>query len=817
MAEVKFAAKLQKETVELAVEVLSANSDVPYRATLTEAVADFAPGVYFKSDDKDAEGPYPGVLWIYQRTDLAPFYVAMIAGTASTADIDAAIAVAEAAARASAEGASDVAAAVQEVQSYGSGVIRFNFAAADAETWTAGAHVQVLNDTGTHTSKAGDFGAASGQTPNSGWFVEDAALGLVRTAALEGDRAVEAAAQATTAGANAVAAAAVLGAVQTAGRPVASSLVAGTTTENGVCILDAPAAVDGEWGRIRYYAAADDVLRLASVSLSGLNATVAESASVAVVAGYNDIDLVGRLPIKAGQYPALIAPASNRSVAAAADGNGFWTATASTASRSFTLAAGKVTTRQLQVSIDLVGYAPANIKDRQRPYRRSFTIGRSVTPTAGSAGLPIRNYVIDNPATENLTLDKVRLYAGVGGSVRVDKVTKSGDTYTKVPGSPVLNIEATSGSAIVVNASSQFTMVAGEFLRIRPSANNLLRAFNASPERFFQGYLDNGGSSDSDSFTDATVSISGIEIGFDFVPYDPAQVTYEQLLARFAATTGGGGSDDYMAVVPSNYALGWMLGQSNGAGRGPTMTAIYFGDLQAWKWYRATPRPSTTGALQPLVDPTGNDDIAKANNFGSSGPAIADAIRHHSRGQTGTIIVNSCEGGQPASEWNKLNSVLWDQAVQDLQAALADAATKKLNISHAFAYWAEGESDATATYPDEATRKATFKTNMIGLRDKTRAILGPKTPMLMMRVGTPETAGGPYETGFATIRQAQQELAETEEGFFLVHTEALYYRERGLMNTGYHYAQSCYDEIGWAVGDAGFSKGAGLRPLGYNA
>lgn len=202
---------IRRETV----AELSLNSDVPYRATLAEAVAEFEPGRYFKTDDKGGEGPYPGVLWIYQRTDLAPFYAAMVAGTASTADIDAAIAVAEAAAAASVEGASDVAAAVQEVQSYGSGAIRFNFAAADAETWTAGARVQVLNDTGTHTSKAGDFGAASGQTPNSGWFVEDAARGLVRTAALESEVAGayrdEAAEQAVLAEAAAAAAAGTFG------------------------------------------------------------------------------------------------------------------------------------------------------------------------------------------------------------------------------------------------------------------------------------------------------------------------------------------------------------------------------------------------------------------------------------------------------------------------------------------------------------------------------------------------------------------------------------------------------------------------------
>lgn len=674
-----------------------------------------------------------------------------------------------------------------------------------APNMTTGQRTTVSNtDTGTHAAVAGEVrldgtAATVGEAiPNGGVYEKQAGGALLRVGSTEDQLA-------GVQSARAEAAAARLGATQTVGRSANSPPVAGTTAENGVCVIDGPATADGEWGRIRYYAAADDVLRLASVALSGLNVTVAESASVAVVAGYNDIDLVGRLPIKAGQYPALIAPASNRSVAAAADGNGFWTATASTASRAFTLSATKVTTRRLQVSIDLVGYAPDNIKDRQKPYRRRFTIGRTATPTAGSAGLPLRNYVIDSPATEYVALNAVRLYAGAGGSVRVDKVTKSGDTYTKVPGSPVLNIDGASGSAVTAEASSLFVMAPGEYLRLRPSAANLLRANSASPERFFQGYLDNGSAADEDSFTDATVSVSGVEIGFDFAPFDPADTNYERIAARVAATTGGGGSDDdYGDVDPNGYMIVWMLGQSNIAGRGPTRSTRTFGPGQAYKLTRST------GVLVPMTDPTGNDANALENGgMGSSGPAVADRIRQLSRGKIGCIIVNSAEGGTKLSQWNVANSNRRTVATSDWNAALASAAALKLPIVGASACWGIGETDAV-----DGTTKADYKAGMVTLRDWTRSVAGPKLTMAMMRIGTPDNGDAP---GFVTIRQAQQELAEADEGFRLVHTDALYYYERGLMNTGYHYAQSCYEDIGLAFGDAAYTFGMGLRPLGYNA
>lgn len=169
------------------VSQLSANSDVPYRATLAEAVAEFPVGYYFKSDDKAGVGPHPGVLWIYLRTAGSPFYVAQISGQASTADIDAAIA--------------EVNAAAANALNYGNAEIRSGFVAADAESWAVGAWVQITsNDAGQHTSKAGDFGTSGGNTPNSGLFQEVVSIGLVRRAALESTLA---AAQATIATAQA--------------------------------------------------------------------------------------------------------------------------------------------------------------------------------------------------------------------------------------------------------------------------------------------------------------------------------------------------------------------------------------------------------------------------------------------------------------------------------------------------------------------------------------------------------------------------------------------------------------------------------------
>lgn len=149
----------------------------PYRATLSEAINEFPIGFYFRSDDKNAEGPYPDEMWIYQRIGLEPYYIALVSNTASVAELNAAI-------EAASLEADRSEAAAQNALNYGNAAIRSGYVAADAETWTAGAWVQITsNDTGTHASKAGDFGASGGQTPNSGVFQEDASLGLVRKAA----------------------------------------------------------------------------------------------------------------------------------------------------------------------------------------------------------------------------------------------------------------------------------------------------------------------------------------------------------------------------------------------------------------------------------------------------------------------------------------------------------------------------------------------------------------------------------------------------------------------------------------------------------
>lgn len=86
MAKIEFV-KAYSSVRDDVVEVLSANSDVPYRATLAEAVAEF-PYIdedhprYFKSDDKANAGPHPGRLWIYRIEAAEPFYSAQFDGEA---------------------------------------------------------------------------------------------------------------------------------------------------------------------------------------------------------------------------------------------------------------------------------------------------------------------------------------------------------------------------------------------------------------------------------------------------------------------------------------------------------------------------------------------------------------------------------------------------------------------------------------------------------------------------------------------------------------------------------------------------------------
>lgn len=93
----------------------------------------------------------------------------------------------EAAAEASGTDADRAEAAAEISRDYGAALVRYDYAAANVEVGIPVSQtVQIASsDTGTHTPKAGDYNPDGGNTPNSGLFVKDATLSLVRKAELE--------------------------------------------------------------------------------------------------------------------------------------------------------------------------------------------------------------------------------------------------------------------------------------------------------------------------------------------------------------------------------------------------------------------------------------------------------------------------------------------------------------------------------------------------------------------------------------------------------------------------------------------------------
>ncbi|MGC5795899.1 sialate O-acetylesterase [Sphingomonas sp. NFX23] len=267
------------------------------------------------------------------------------------------------------------------------------------------------------------------------------------------------------------------------------------------------------------------------------------------------------------------------------------------------------------------------------------------------------------------------------------------------------------------------------------------------------------------------------------------------ILSQFGTNLAG--------VKPTGYILIWAIGQSNTAGRAMAKSPQTFEPGQAYKYVRSAAN------LDLLADPTGNDGTAIADpGRGSSLPAMAKAIQRASRGKIGVIVVNSASGGTSLLTGWADNGSNWNQAKADLTRALADAAAKKLPIVGACTVMQIGETDG-----DNAVATSTWVAAGKDLKARHDAFMGPKVPLLMIRIGTKNTGDTPE---YAAIRAAQNSLAATETNMHLVHTGTKYFAERNLMMDSFHYVIAGYEEIGEAAGIAAFEHSLGARPLNYN-
>ncbi|MCD7096984.1 sialate O-acetylesterase [Stenotrophomonas sp. MMGLT7] len=692
------------------------------------------------------------------------------------------------------------------VKSYANAIGSLAHADFTFETWAelndvvgeVGKGAQVWSDAGTHTDPV----TFSEATPNSGsyvWSAAPAGWKWVRSYSLASIS--EDLAQLKE-----------ISGSQTIGKQLEPTV---GTTQNPIrtWVLSVPLSSDGVLTAIRVYASAAGEMKVHRFNKNGdVFTRVGASITIALVSGLNEIPVPEYFPVEAGQYIGFYSPSGIlRHVNDGTDperdpANGYYDSGSNASDPvSFTDASppgnGTVT---LQVGFDFISgdvlLAAKNIAVNLA-ISGSQTIGKQLEPTVGTTQNPIRTWVLSVPLSSDGVLTAIRVYASAAGEMKVHRFNKNGDVFTRVGAS--ITIALVSGLN-EIPVPEYFPVEAGQYIGFY-SPSGILRHVNdgTDPERDpANGYYDSGSNaSDPVSFTDASPPGNGavtLQIGFDFVKLD-RDSTLPDIVRSVVGTSDSKTSGDLKEIT--GYILVWAIGQSNTSGRAIDKSSIEFNPGQAYKYVRSTT------SLELLADPTGNDSTAvSGGGRGSWGPAFAGEIRRLSSSRIGTIIVNSAEGGSSlVSSWASAGRS-WTQAQTDLANALARAAALNLPIIGCCVYMQQGETDA-----DNAVSAENYISLFKNLKGRVDSVIGTKTPFLMTRIGTKDT-GDTAE--YAAIRAAQNSLALTENGVFLIHTGAKYFAARGLMMDTFHYMIQAYEEIGTLAGNAAFGCALGVRPLG---
>jgi hypothetical protein len=434
-------------------------------------------------------------------------------------------------------------------------------------------------------------------------------------------------------------------------------------------------------------------------------------------------------------------------------------------------------------------------------------IGNSGTLASGT-GITSRTTAFTRTSTVDEAVTHIEGYFGAAGTLQLKVFSVSGNDYTQVGDDVPVIVSATGAQIIALDRP--MVVRAGQLRGLYADTNIIGNGITegtlaARQDAFVDNSADAGGN--VRSFTDATpTSASNRALRFHSRPFVTGSM-FDSLQAQVARalqrTTENAYTVDTVQTV--GHILGWVLGQSNGSGRATVKSAKVLASGH-YKYQRSDT------SVQALADPTGNDALAVAGTgLGSSGPAIAKMIEVLSRGRLRAIIVNSCEGGTSLTtattpNWSA-SGTQRTQAATDLSNALTAAAAAGLRISGACIYVNQGESDADAgvTGPNYITAFQSFAT-------WARGVIGAKVPILLARIG--RKASGDT-AAYQTIRGAQDDLAETESGVYMVHSSEVDMAGRGLMIDEFHYNILGLEEIGDAVGIGAMAYALGMRPTGY--
>lgn len=248
--------------------------------------------------------------------------------------------------------------------------------------------------------------------------------------------------------------------------------------------------------------------------------------------------------------------------------------------------------------------------------------------------------------------------------------------------------------------------------------------------------------------------------------------------------------------MKNEYDLFLFLGQSNMAGRGITSpqwpeTAPPLIPGAGFE-YRAISDP---GRLHPVEEPFG----VKENNPdgiyepGMKTGSMVTAFINSYYLTTGIPIigVSASKGGSHIGQWQGHADFLSD-ALMRFDRAEHYLKEQNITIRHRYMLWCQGETDGDlGTSPEDY--KERFKLMFAQLKEK-----GIETCFLI----TIGEYNGDRGFDYATIRQAQLELAGELSDVELVCDDFHTMRTRGLMKDEFHYFQKAYNEVGNAAGNA---------------
>ena len=234
-------------------------------------------------------------------------------------------------------------------------------------------------------------------------------------------------------------------------------------------------------------------------------------------------------------------------------------------------------------------------------------------------------------------------------------------------------------------------------------------------------------------------------------------------------------------------------GQSNAVGMGDSALSKIYAGSKTFE-YRFT-----GDSLKTLIDPVGYSELhfEKANT-GSIWPAFASEYSNLSGSKV--IIVQAARGGSSCSNkaelsnygtWDTMGNLpLFDSAIIKIKAA-----EKKTGVKVSGVIWSQGERDANAINTQQLTGEG-YRSTMKELVKRFRKALGSNVQFYIIQTGF-------YihhpQTGFDTVRTAQEAIAEEMKGVYIVYNLTGSFAEKAWMKDEIHYSQPALNNIGETI------------------